>query len=52
MIGWHATFLVNSACHIWGAQPYDAGDLSTNNAIVAFLAFGEGWCAFFVCDYG
>ena len=23
--GWHATFLVNSACHIWGDRPYDTG---------------------------
>jgi fatty-acid desaturase len=25
MIGWHFIFLVNSACHLWGRQPYDAG---------------------------
>lgn len=23
--GWHVTFLVNSAAHIWGRQPYNTG---------------------------
>jgi fatty-acid desaturase len=46
VVGWHATFLVNSAAHIWGSRPYETGDLSTNNALVSLLAFGEGWhCA-------
>ena len=40
---WHATFMVNSVCHIWGARPYDSGDSSTNNWIVATLTLGEGW---------
>ena len=40
---WHATFMVNSVCHIWGDQPYDAKDSSTNNWIVATLTLGEGW---------
>ncbi len=39
----HATFLVNSACHLWGSQPYEAGDNSRNNLWVALLTFGEGW---------
>ncbi|GBG00001.1 hypothetical protein Rsub_12728 [Raphidocelis subcapitata] len=43
VVGWHATFLVNSAAHVWGDRPYDTGDLSTNNALVSLLAFGEGW---------
>jgi hypothetical protein len=108
VVGYHATFLVNSASHVWGSRPYETGechmraracapcrqrppgaaaggsvpappassrrplpplacrparsplpptpnrpyptpppnpqgDLSTNNALVAFLAFGEGW---------
>lgn len=25
VLGWHATFLVNSAAHLWGYQPYDTG---------------------------
>mgnify|MGYP001822980434 CR=1 FL=1 len=40
---WHATFMVNSVCHIWGSKDYDAGDSSTNNWIVALLTLGEGW---------
>lgn len=40
---WHATFMVNSVCHIWGARPFDAGDRSTNNWLVGLLALGEGW---------
>ncbi len=40
---WHATFMVNSVCHIWGQQAYDAGDTSTNNWMVAVLTLGEGW---------
>ena len=40
---WHVTFMVNSVCHRWGAQPYDAGDASTNNVFIGVLGFGEGW---------
>jgi stearoyl-CoA desaturase (delta-9 desaturase) len=40
---WHSTFMVNSVCHLWGRKPFDAGDTSTNNWLVAILALGEGW---------
>ncbi|KAK9828900.1 hypothetical protein WJX72_002660 [[Myrmecia] bisecta] len=40
---YHATWLVNSATHLWGHQPYQTGDLSRNNWWVALIAFGEGW---------
>lgn len=26
--GWHSTFLVNSAAHVYGRQPYDTGTAS------------------------
>ncbi|KAK2651638.1 hypothetical protein Ddye_011494 [Dipteronia dyeriana] len=39
----HITWLVNSACHVWGNQAWNTGDLSRNNWWVALLAFGEGW---------
>ncbi|KDP37076.1 hypothetical protein JCGZ_06132 [Jatropha curcas] len=39
----HITWLVNSACHVWGKQAWNTGDLSRNNWWVALLAFGEGW---------
>ncbi|KAG8379826.1 hypothetical protein BUALT_Bualt07G0129800 [Buddleja alternifolia] len=40
---YHITWLVNSACHVWGKQMWNTGDLSRNNWGVAVLAFGEGW---------
>lgn len=39
----HATFLVNSACHLWGSRRYETTDASRNNALVAVLTLGEGW---------
>lgn len=40
---WHTTWAVNSVSHIWGYRNYDTNDDSRNNALVAFLAAGEGW---------
>ncbi|GAA0166358.1 hypothetical protein Leryth_003056 [Lithospermum erythrorhizon] len=40
---YHITWLVNSACHTWGIQSWNTGDLSRNNWWVAIFAFGEGW---------
>ncbi|GJY84952.1 palmitoyl-monogalactosyldiacylglycerol delta-7 desaturase, chloroplastic-like protein [Tanacetum coccineum] len=40
---YHITWLVNSACHVWGQQAWNTGDLSRNNWWVGILAFGEGW---------
>jgi sn-1 stearoyl-lipid 9-desaturase len=42
-IGLHATWLVNSATHMWGSQRFLTGDTSTNSFWVAILTFGEGW---------
>lgn len=39
----HVTWSVNSVCHLWGSRPFSTGDQSRNNAIVGFLALGEGW---------
>ena len=39
----HATFAVNSICHMYGRRDYRARDESRNNWVVAFLVFGEGW---------
>jgi stearoyl-CoA desaturase (delta-9 desaturase) len=39
----HATWLVNSATHMWGSQRFETGDDSRNNWWVALLTFGEGW---------
>ena len=40
---YHATWLVNSAAHIWGYQTHNVGDLAHNNWLVALVTFGEGW---------
>ncbi|HMF57862.1 MAG TPA: fatty acid desaturase [Pyrinomonadaceae bacterium] len=41
--GLHATWLVNSATHMWGKRRFTTRDDSTNNWWVALLTFGEGW---------
>ncbi|MFY9559512.1 MAG: fatty acid desaturase [Terriglobales bacterium] len=43
VVGLHATYLVNSATHIWGSRRFLTSDTSTNNFWVALLSFGEGW---------
>ena len=43
VIGHHATWLVNSATHMWGSRRFLTADTSTNNFWVATLTFGEGW---------
>ena len=39
----HATFSVNSICHMFGRQDYRSRDQARNNWLVAVLVFGEGW---------
>jgi len=39
----HATWLVNSATHIWGYRTFETRDKSTNLWWVALVTFGEGW---------
>jgi len=41
--GWHSTWLVNSATHLWGKRRFETRDDSRNNGFVAALTFGEGW---------
>ncbi len=43
VFGLHATFLVNSATHIWGSRPFVTRDRSTNLWWIALLTFGDGW---------
>jgi stearoyl-CoA desaturase (delta-9 desaturase) len=40
---WHATYCVNSVCHIWGKRRYQTSDTSRNNWLMALLTLGEGW---------
>jgi fatty-acid desaturase len=42
-IALHATWLVNSATHLWGKTRFETGDDSRNSWWVALLTFGEGW---------
>ena len=39
----HATWLVNSATHLWGRTRFETGDDSRNSWWVALLTFSEGW---------
>ena len=41
--GLHATWLVNSATHLWGKRRFETKDDSRNNWWVAILTGGEGW---------
>jgi len=42
-VGLHATWLVNSATHMWGSRRFETTDDSTNLWWVALLTWGEGW---------
>jgi fatty-acid desaturase len=43
VFGLHATWLVNSATHMWGRRRFITRDNSRNNWWVALITFGEGW---------
>jgi stearoyl-CoA desaturase (delta-9 desaturase) len=43
VVGWHFTWLVNSATHLWGTRRFETRDDSRNNALIAAVTFGEGW---------
>jgi stearoyl-CoA desaturase (delta-9 desaturase) len=43
VLGLHATYLVNSATHLWGRRRFATHDDSKNSWWVALLTFGEGW---------
>lgn len=50
----HATFLINSAAHIWGRQPFSRSDTSRDSTALAFFTYGEGFHNFhhrFPSDY-
>lgn len=42
-VGLHATWLVNSAAHMFGYRRFETRDDSRNTWWVALLSFGEGW---------
>ena len=39
----HATWSVNSICHMYGNRPFATKDESRDNWLVALVSFGEGW---------
>ena len=39
----HTTWSINSVCHVFGSQPYQVKDHSTNNVVLAIPTFGESW---------
>jgi stearoyl-CoA desaturase (delta-9 desaturase) len=41
--GLHATWLINSATHMWGSRRFATRDDSRNNWLIALFTFGEGW---------
>jgi stearoyl-CoA desaturase (delta-9 desaturase) len=43
VLAWHVTFCINSLAHVWGRRRYATADDSRNNAVLAVVAFGEGW---------
>jgi stearoyl-CoA desaturase (delta-9 desaturase) len=43
VISHHATFLINSAAHKWGTQPYTDENTARDNPVLAFLTHGEGY---------
>jgi stearoyl-CoA desaturase (delta-9 desaturase) len=43
VVGHHATWLVNSATHMFGSRRFATSDDSRNSFWVAMLTFGEGW---------
>jgi stearoyl-CoA desaturase (delta-9 desaturase) len=40
---YHGTFLINSACHLYGTRRFDTTDESRNSFLLAMLTLGEGW---------
>jgi stearoyl-CoA desaturase (delta-9 desaturase) len=43
VLGQHATWCINSLCHLVGSRPFRTGDLSTNNAWLALPTLGGSW---------
>ena len=39
----HATWSVNSICHMYGRRPFAIDDESRDNWLVALVSLGEGW---------
>lgn len=54
VVSHHFTFLINSAAHAWGRQPYTDQNSARDNGWLAYLTYGEGYHNFhhqFAHDY-
>ena len=50
----HATFLINSAAHTWGTQPYSTANTSRDSPLLSLFTYGEDYHNFhhtFQADY-
>jgi stearoyl-CoA desaturase (delta-9 desaturase) len=43
VVSHHGTFFINSLCHMVGRQPYSTEHSARDSAVMAVLAFGEGY---------
>lgn len=43
VVCYHATYTINSLCHVWGNRRFRTKDDSKNNFWLALLTLGEGW---------
>jgi len=43
VVSHHGTFFINSLCHMVGGQPYSTEHSARDSAVMAVLAFGEGY---------
>ncbi|XP_010475336.1 PREDICTED: delta-9 desaturase-like 2 protein [Camelina sativa] len=43
VLAYHLTWLVNSACHIWGSQAWNTKDTSRNVWWLGLFTMGESW---------
>lgn len=43
VLGQHATWSINSLCHLVGSRPFHTGDRSTNNAWLVLPTLGGSW---------
>ena len=39
----HFTFFINSLAHYWGRRPYSDANSSRDNALLAYVCYGEGY---------
>lgn len=43
VVSHHLTFFINSLAHYWGRRPYTTANTARDNALLAFLTYGEGY---------